>query len=172
VTANERSAHAIDRIGFDRFTFDAPTRSRADGATLQRGVDLTGIVLVVGSVPWRNMPIDWLALSPRRSDDFLELDIDVDEAPIVDPDLAERFIIDADDDDLTDLLDESVVSWILRTDADIGPLYLVLDGPDPDQAHPSTIYVARVAGDDESVDMRDIAVDARDVLDGVPVEER
>jgi hypothetical protein len=165
VAANERSAHAIERVGFDRFTFDDPTRSRSDGAMLHRGVDLTGTVLVVGSIPWPKMPIDWLALSPRRGEDFLELD--VEDPPIVDPDLAERFIIDADDDDLTGLLDESVTSWILRTDVEIGPLYLVLDGPDPEQDHPSTIYVARVENDNDSVDMCEVAAEARDVFNGI-----
>jgi hypothetical protein len=164
VAADERSARSIERVGFDRFVFDAPTRSRSDGSCLQRGVDVSGTALEVGSIPWPAMPIEWLALSPRRGENLLEIDTEDDDQAIVDPDLAERFIIDTDLDDLTEVLNESTVNWILQTDAEVGPLYLVLDGPDPDEDHVSTIYIARVDRGDGSIDMRELAVEVRNVL--------
>jgi hypothetical protein len=106
------------------------------------------------------MPTDWLAMSSRRGTDHLSLE--VDEPPVVDPDLAEGFIIDSDDDDLTGLLHEEIGSWIIRTDQRLGPIHLVLDGPDPDEDHMPTLFVARIEPDHpDDVDVRDLAIAAR-----------
>ncbi len=153
---------AIDRVGFDRFVFDT-IRERHGGASEQRGVDGAGEALLVGSIAWPSMPIDWLALSSRRGPDHLELD--VGDPPDVDPDLAERFIIDTDVDDLTDLLDEEVGSWLIATDNRVGPIYVVLDGPDPEEDHTPTLFVACPEPDDfGTVDVADLALEALTML--------
>lgn len=153
------SGRAIERVGFDRFAFGSVQVGRK-GASQQRGTDSAGDVLVVGAIAWPEMPIDWLALSSRRGPDYLELD--VGEPPVVDPDLAERFIIDTDVDDVTDLLDEEVGSWIISTDDRVGPIYVVLDGPDPDEAHTPTLFIARL--ELEGPDMLDLGELAREAL--------
>lgn len=163
MSTKEGSARPIERVGFDRFSFDAPD-VRGDGAVCQRGINSGGMVVVVGSVAWPEMPTDWLAMSSRRGDDLLDLDVDV--VPVVDPDLAERFVIDSDDDDLTGLLDETVGTWLITTDDDIGPIHFVLDGPDPDDDATPTLFIALIERDgNDHVDVRDLARSARAIFD-------
>ncbi len=159
-----RTLRSIDRVGFDRFVFERPVADRRDGAVLHRGMDSDGTVLVVGSVAWPDMPTDWLAMSSRRGDDLLDLDIEG--FPVVDPDLAERFLIDSDEDDLTGLLDETAGNWLMTTDDRHGPIHVILDGPDPDDDGTPTLYIALIEGDGEGVDVCDLATSALQAFDG------
>lgn len=155
------AVRTIHHVGFDGFSFDDQVIRRPDGAAVQRGVGSDGTMLAVGAMRWPDMPIDWLALSSRRSPDLLALD-DSDSPAVGNDRVNERFRVDTDDEGTAQrLLDAPVCRWLIATDDGFGPIHVVLDGPDAEEPHVPTIYVAReVVDDQELVDTLDLAVAA------------
>jgi hypothetical protein len=63
-------------------------------------------------------------------------------------------------------MDAPVCRWLLVTDDGFGPMHLVFDGPDDDEPHPPTIYLAReVIDDHELIGTLELVAEAREEFD-------
>lgn len=66
-------------MAFDAFVFgndvlcDEPEEGAFRGA-LERGRRADGVTLAVGSLPWRPMPVPWIAAQSKRGANHLDLD--------------------------------------------------------------------------------------------------
>lgn len=130
-------------MAFDRFVFDEVGLARQDGTVVAGGAsgDLT---IAVGAVAWADVPIEWLAVTARRGPDLLGIYEEME--PVGHRPFDERFAVDADDPTaVRRFLKTSLREWLLDLDDDVGPLTIVLAGPEPFVGRRATDYVDPVA---------------------------
>lgn len=159
----------VANVAFDGFIFghDVLCNEPDDGAArgaLERGRRTDGVTLAVGSLPWRPMPVPWIAVQSKRGENHLDLD------PLADASGAdtgsrlvgharfdETFDLDADDDGMErvrEMLSDDLCDWAVAADGQYGPLIVVFDGAEPEShdapEHGATVYVAREVSDDQA----------------------
>jgi len=161
----------VTAVAFDQFVFDDRGAAKASGASVVRGTTSGGPAIAVGSAPWPEMSIDWIALQSRRLPDLLGLAGDEME-PAGHRTFDERFAVDADDVSLfRKLFRTSLRDWLVEFDDAHGPLIVIFDGSaDPaagsprrratdtpedeaadDPATVPTVFLAREVADDDAV---------------------
>jgi len=166
-------------VAFDAFRFghdvlcNEPAEGHVRGA-LERGQNADGVVLAVGSIPWRPMPVPWIAIQSNRGANHLDLDSVADSSGtdtgsrlVGHTRFDETFSVDADDDGMDRvraLLSADVCDWAVAADERHGPLIVVFDGPEAASnealEHDATVYVAREVDNDAAfVDTLTITLD-------------
>lgn len=147
------AGRSIAAVAFDEFIFE-PLALIGNRSMLERGTSNSGAVLAVGSVPWPQMPIEWIALQPRGAPNHLAVDEEME--PVGHREFDEAFAIDADDASaFRRLFRTSLRSWMVDFNADNGPLTIIFDGQPADtpssDEHPSAIFVAREVDSNEAL---------------------
>ncbi len=154
----------VSDVAFDQFVFDDRGLTDRSGATVVRGSNPDGTVLAVGSMPWPDLPVGWVALQSRRAPDLLALAGDEME-PVGHRNFDDRFAVDADDVSLfRKRFRTSLRDWLVEFDDEHGPLIVIFDGADADGAETPRrratdpaedapvaercVFVARIVNDD------------------------
>ncbi len=156
-------------MAFDGFIFGHDVlcndpKSGADRGALERGRRADGVTLAVGSLPWRPMPVPWIAVQSKRGENYLDLDRIADASGsdsgsrlVGHSRFDETFDLDADDDGMDrvrELLTDEVCDWAVAADEQYGPLVVVFDGAEPEShdspEHGATVYLARKVDDDDA----------------------
>lgn len=156
-------------VAFDDFLFGhgvlCNEAEDGDRGALERGIRVDGVTLAVGSMPWRDMPVDWIAVQSKRGPDLLDLAREKSNEPIGHQRFDNRFVVDADEIDVVrGVLTDELCDWAVDADDKYGPLIVLFDGAEDethdDPAHGSAVFVAReVADDDEFVATLDITIE-------------
>ncbi len=152
----------VANVAFDGFIFGQDVLCNepdegADRGALERGWRADGVTLAVGSLPWRPMPVTWIAVQSKRGANHLDLDRIADASGsdsgsrlVGHERFDETFDLDADDDGMDrvwELLTDEVCDWAVAADEQYGPLTVVFDGAEPKShdalEHGATVYVAR-----------------------------
>jgi hypothetical protein len=156
-------------VAFDGFIFghdvvcDEPDEG-AERSALERGWRADGVTLAVGSLPWRTMPVPWIAVQSKRGANHLDLDAIADASGsdsgsrlVGHTRFDETFDLDADDDGMDrvrELLTDEVCDWAVAADEQYGPLTVVSDGAEPEShdavEHDAMVYVAREVDNDDA----------------------
>jgi hypothetical protein len=144
---------SIAAVAFDEFIFE-PLALIGNRSMLERGTSNSGTILAVGSVPWPQMPIEWIALQPRGAPNHLAVDEEME--PVGHREFDEAFVIDADDASLfRRRFRTSLRNWMVDFNADYGPLTIIFDGQPAEHAgsdeHPSAIFVAREVDNNDAL---------------------
>jgi hypothetical protein len=147
-------------VAFDDFVFgrDVLCNEAADGSlgALERGIRADGVMIAIGSMEWREMPIDWIGVQSKRGADHLDLARDRSAEPVGHQRFDDRFVVDADDIEVVrDVLTDDLCDWAVDADDEHGPLIVLFDGAedetDDDPGHGSAVFVAREVADDSAL---------------------